>query len=401
MIGTVVRVGLLRMWHGRTEILLTFVVPIAFFTIFAFIFDEQIGLGKSPRVDIAIVDEDSTELSREFVAALAGWETLHVYAPADHEEGLFVFTAAAPARELVVAGTLPLAVVIPEGWSGSLANPDTRPVSLQLLADSSDPVATQVVTALLRQTSGRIAAERARQQVQVFLSLSPDEFAKSPFSRIGTPAAIEVVDLFAADKSNPVVSMYAAGIAVMFLLFGAVGNSGTLLEEEDNQTLDRLLCSDLTMNQLLIGKWLLMTLVGIVQVTIMFAWAQLAFGVDLLGHLPGFAVMTLVTAGAASSFALTLAALCRNRAQLNAVAVILILCMSALGGSMVPRYVMSETMQQIGKITFNAWALDGYIKVFWRDLPLGELAPELSVLTVTGIVLFGAARLLARRWESS
>ena len=54
------------------------------------------------------------------------------------------------------------------------------------------------------------------------------------------------------------------------------------------------------------------------------------------------------TAAAASSFALTLAALCRNRAQLNAVAVILILCMSALGGSMVPRYVMSETMQQVG-----------------------------------------------------
>jgi len=111
--------------------------------------------------------------------------------------------------------------------------------------------------------------------------------------------------------------------------------------------------------------------------------------------------MTVVTAGAASSFALTLAALCTNRAQLNAVAVILILSMSALGGSMVPRYVMSETMQQIGRITFNAWALDGYIKVFWRDLPLGELAPELTVLTATTIVLFGLARILARRWESS
>jgi ABC-2 type transport system permease protein len=155
------------------------------------------------------------------------------------------------------------------------------------------------------------------------------------------------------------------------------------------------------MNQLLAGKWLLMTLVGVVQVTIMFAWAQLAFGVDLLGHLPGFAVMTTITAAAASSFALTLAALCRNRAQLNAVAVILILCMSALGGSMVPRYVMSETMQQVGRITFNAWALDGYIKVFWRDLPVADLAPELAVLVATAVILFGVARVLARRWESS
>ncbi len=395
MIWTVVRVGLLRMWHGRTEILLTFVVPIAFFTIFAFIFDEQIGLGKSPRVNLALVDEDNTELSREFVSALGKWETLRIYAPAEHAEGLFVFTSTEPVRKLVLAGTLPLAVVIPEGWTGEGA------VNLRLLADSSDPVATQVVTALLRQTSGQIMGERARQQIRSFLSLSPDQFAESPVSRLAAPVAIDVVDLFAVDKANPVVSMYAAGIAVMFLLFGAVGNSGTLLEEEENQTLERLMCSELNMIQLLAGKWLLMTIVGIVQVTIMFAWAQLAFGVDLLGHLSGFAVMTVVTAGAASSFALTLAALCRNRAQLNAVAVILILCMSALGGSMVPRYVMSEAMQQIGKITFNAWALDGYIKVFWRDLPLAELAPELTVLTATTIVLFGAARLLARRWESS
>jgi ABC-2 type transport system permease protein len=401
MIRTVVRVGLLQMWHGRTEILLTFVVPIAFFTIFAFIFDEQIGLGKSPRVNLAVVDEDDTELSREFVSALAEWETLRIYAPAGHAEGLFVFSSTEPARELVLAGTLPLAVVIPEGWTASLTSPGEEAVSLRLLADSSDPVATQVATALLRQTSGQIVGERARQQIRSFLSLSPDQFAESPVSRFAAPAAIDVVDLLAADKANPVVSMYAAGIAVMFLLFGAVGNSGTLLEEEENQTLERLMCSELTMIQLLAGKWLLMTIVGIVQVTIMFAWAQLAFGVDLLGHLSGFAVMTVVTAGAASSFALILAAVCRNRAQLNAVAVILILCMSALGGSMVPRYVMSESMQQIGKITFNAWALDGYIKVFWRDLPHGELAPELTVLTATAIVLFGAARLLARRWESS
>ncbi|MCG6948475.1 MAG: ABC transporter permease [Acidobacteria bacterium] len=401
MIWTVVRVGLLRMWHGRTEILLTFVVPIVFFTIFAFIFDEQIGLGKSPRVNLALVDEDDTGLSRELLSALAEWDTLHIYAPPDYGDGLFVFASRAPVRELVLAGTIQLAVVIPEGWTVSRLNPGDESVSLQLLADSSDPVATQVVSALLRQTVGQLTGERVREQIRSFLSLSPDRFAESPLSSLAAPIAIDVVDLLAADKANPVVSMYAAGIAVMFLLFGAVGNSGTLLEEEENQTLERLMCSELGMTQLLAGKWLLMTIVGIIQVTIMFAWAELAFGVDFLGHLSGFTVMTVVTAGAASSFALTLAALCTNRAQLNAVAVILILSMSALGGSMVPRYVMSEAIQQIGKITFNAWALDGYNKVFWRDLPITALAPELAVLTVTAIILFGAARLLARRWESS
>ena len=401
MIWTVVRVGLLRMWHGRTEILLTFVVPIVFFTIFAFIFDEQIGLGKSPLVNLALVDQDGTELSRELLTSLAAQETLRIFSPAGRGDGPSFFTSIEEVRGLVLKGALPLAVVIPEGWTASLTTPGVEAVDLQLLADSSDPVATQVVTALIRQTSGQILAEQARQLIQSVLSLSPDQFASSAVARFTRPVGVEVVDLLSADKANPVVSMYAAGIAVMFLLFGAVGNSGTLLEEEESQTLERLMCSELTMTRLLAGKWLLMTIVGIVQVTVMFAWAQLAFGVDLSGHLPGFTVMTAVTASAAASFALALAASCKNRVQLNAVAIILILCMSALGGSMVPRYVMSETMQQFGKVTFNAWALDGYIKVFWRDLPLVDLAPEVAVLAATAIVLFIIARLLARRWESS
>ena len=54
--------------------------------------------------------------------------------------------------------------------------------------------------------------------------------------------------------------------------------------------------------------------------------------------------------------------------------------MSALGGSMFPRFLMSETMQRIGLVTFNAWALDGYLKVFWRDAPIWELWPQVAVL---------------------
>jgi ABC-2 type transport system permease protein len=399
MISTVVRVGLLRMWHGRTEILLTFVVPIAFFTIFAFIFDEQIGLGKSPKVGIALVDEDGTDLSRGLLSALAEQEMLRVYSP-DGSPGPHVFGEVAPARELVAAGGLTLAVVVPGGWEASYSRSEGAPPGIQLLADSSDPVATQVVTALIQQLSGRLLAERARKQIETVLALSGQPRAAEGAARLTRPVEVEVVDLFAADKASPVVSMYAAGIAVMFLLFGAVGNAGSLLEEEETQTMERLMCSQLGMARLLVGKWLLLWIVGVVQVTVMFLWAQLAFGVDLLGHLPGFAVMTLVTAGAAASFALVLAALCRSRAQLNAVAVIVILSMSALGGSMIPRYVMSETMQRFGRVTFNAWALDGYTKVFWRELPVADLGPEVAVLVGAAAALLLLARLLARRWES-
>jgi ABC-2 type transport system permease protein len=139
---------------------------------------------------------------------------------------------------------------------------------------------------------------------------------------------------------------------------------------------------------------------GVVQLTVMFIWGALAFGLPLWSHLPGFFTMSIVTAAAASGFGLLLATISRSRAQLSGISTIVILAMSAVGGSMFPRFLMSEGMQQMGLVTFNAWALDGYIKVFWRDAPITDLWPQLAVLTGLCLVFLSAARLVARRWES-
>ena len=133
----------------------------------------------------------------------------------------------------------------------------------------------------------------------------------------------------------------------------------------------------------------------------MFTWGALVFGLELLSHLAGFALMTLATAGAAAGFGLVLATACRSRGQLSGIGTIVILMMSALGGSMFPRFLMSEKMQKLGLFTFNGWALDGYIKVFWRNAPLVELWPQLLVLVLLTAAFLTVARRLARRWETA
>jgi len=89
----------------------------------------------------------------------------------------------------------------------------------------------------------------------------------------------------------------------------------------------------------------------------------------------------------------------RSRMQLVAIANLLILVMSALGGSMVPRYLLSEKIQRLGLLTLNAWAIDGFLKVFWREEPLSSLWPQVAVLIGASALLFAAARRLARRWD--
>lgn len=212
--------------------------------------------------------------------------------------------------------------------------------------------------------------------------------------------AVDVRDVVGEKKQNPMISFYAAGIGVMFLLFTASGAGASLLDESDSGALDRVLSSRVNMTTLLLGKMTYCTLLAAAQLVLMFLWGAALFHLDLFQHLPGFFVMTFATAFAVASFGMLLASVTHTHAQLGAISTLVILTMSAVGGSMFPRYFMPAGMQKAGLLTLNAWAIDGYTKVFWRDEPISHLGPQVGVLVGAGIVLFLVARRFARRWES-
>lgn len=405
MIWMVLATHVRRLMHNRGELLLMFVVPIIFFSVFAVIFGQ--GVGATPKIKVVVVDEIKSDRTHAIAADLIRNPGLRPMSeqPADQLNRQ-------DAEQMVRRGGVSMAIVLCRHDTDT--SKDAVNVSADLLSDASDQVAGQVVSAIVARTLALDAARHANPFTVANASASdehPSGVVPAAYnqpaevvdgagpSSSGGQAAVRVVDVMGEGKANPVVSMYAAGIAVMFLLFGATTGGGVLLEEKESQTLDRLLSTNLTMDQLLLGKWFYLTIAGTLQVTVMFLWGQAVFGVDLLGHLDGFAMMTLVTASAAAAFGLLLATLCKTRGQLNALSVIVVLTMSALGGSMVPRYVMSPELRQAGLWTFNAWALDGYDKVFWRDLPVASLSPQLAVLMMSGFVFLVLARLLAMRWE--
>ncbi len=394
-----------RLLHNRVELVLTFVVPIAFFSVFAVIFGGGVGSGATPKLRVVITDDVQSPQSEAVLSQLEQGSTFRLMNEGESKTTL----TREECQQLVRRGNATLAIRLQEK--------DGR-LHAEILSDASDQIAGQVASAvvskalLIVEAKQRMSASKSITQhmPSVVADTTPQydpapehapaaEVDPAPEQAGDIASPVELVDVMAKGKSNPVVSMYAAGIAVMFLLFGATSGGGALLEERENRTLDRLLSTKMTMDHLILGKWFYLSAIGVLQVSVMFVWAQIVFGVDLLGHLDGFLMMTVVTASAASAFGLLLATLCKTRGQLNGLSVILVLTMSALGGSMVPRYVMSESLQEIGLWTFNAWALDGYNKVFWRDLPAASLAPQLAVLLTTAIVLLVTARVLAISWE--
>ena len=77
MIRTVVRIAFLNFLRDRVALALTFVLPIVFFSIFAFVFG-GVGSDGVDRVKLAVADEDDSEASRRFIAALQADKSLDV-----------------------------------------------------------------------------------------------------------------------------------------------------------------------------------------------------------------------------------------------------------------------------------------------------------------------------------
>lgn len=432
MIPTLLWVALTNLRRDRVVQAMTFLLPIIFFSIFAGVFGSQ-GRDTTAPVRVAVVDEDRSGASARLIAALKREGGLRVQTAARPPGTGPDFAARGPqtlldrarATRLVRDGTLPVAILIPRGFGASFGSFDTTRAAVELLSDTSDPVAPQVVSGLLQQTVMAGAPDlMAKQGIGLFekyggpltarqktameswsrdLEQDPAGDAGADSSRRARAAGlveVQVVDILGEKKTNPIISFYAAGIAVMFLLFSASGAGGTLLDEVDSGTLERLLTSRAGMGTVLAAKWLFIMLLGVFQIIVMFVWGMLVFRLELLPHVAGFLVMTFLTAGAAAGFGLVLATLCKSRQQLGGLATILILTQSALGGSMFPRFLMPESIRKIGNFTFNAHALDGYQAVFWRDARLVELWPQAAILAALTIVFLILARTLARRWET-
>lgn len=411
MMGTVIRIGWLRLRNNPLDLVLTFVVPIIFFSIFALIFGKGIGSGQTAAVKVLFVDEDDEVVSKMLLddlrkdTGLRDVSTDAALAPDRIDAASGPLTRDA-ATEAVRDGKAKVAVVIADGFNEAMWFGNGEPQVL-LLADSADQIASQLVEATVRRAMGRqigaIQREKARRKMKMLSEKARERMGEIPEPADEDPIgkAVVVEDVLASGKVNPRISMYAAGIAVLFVLFSASSAGATLLEEQESGTLERLLSSQLSITDLLIGKWLWIAMIGFAQLVLMFAWAQLVFGVEFSTHVPGFVVMALPTVAAAASLAILLATICRSRNQLNGVALIIVLTMSALGGSMVPRYIMSDELKRAGLVTFNAWALEGFEKVFWRDAELIELAPQVAVLTLASAGMLLLAGMFSRRWARS
>ena len=110
------RTALIALRRDRGAMVLSFVLPLAFFTIFAVIFGGENNT--TPKVTLIVVDQDKSEGSENLIRALEHEGSLWVHRSPVTEKGVRTgpdYTAAT-AEAAVKAGDAPVALIIPAGF---------------------------------------------------------------------------------------------------------------------------------------------------------------------------------------------------------------------------------------------------------------------------------------------
>lgn len=412
MRGAVVRTLVLALWRDRGALVMSFVLPVIVFLVFAAILSG--ATGDELRLRIVVANENRDPLSARLVAALTGDRSLRLVAP--------VLSSAAEADAAVAAGTADAAVVLRRGGrslddligdgpapvlvlthparavAGAILGGAVQRAYFAALPDAAlRGVVSLVDSAIVELTEAqRTEADAALDEMAVNVGRSQAQ---------GTPgdALLSLVETQRSAQSRGAldqVTYYAAAVAALFVLLSAVHAASSLHDDRASGIVDRVMAGPAGLAALIDGRALFLVGQGAVQVVVIFAVAWATYARQWPGALWAWGLMTVALAAASAGLTLAVACLCRSTRQAQAASNVLILIASAIGGSMVPRYLMPQWLQTTGWISPNAWAIEGYSRALGPDpLRAGSVLPAIVLLAV-GVAGWLLARRTATGWET-
>ncbi|MFN9540102.1 MAG: ABC transporter permease [Planctomycetota bacterium] len=391
------------------------------------------------KISIAVVDQDTTDLSRAFVKALANNSSLAVLS-----EDLDA------AKESVRKGSMTGMLVIPQGFhqtAGIFWEPSPE---LQLGVDPSRTAEGAMLEGFVMQAMSELIQHRLRNPDAFLPSIAKarEDFAASPeldpltrqlgsamFAALeqfigraklqpatGTSetSASEIVEggfqlarvrrLDVTTKTVPSqLAVQTAKLrsqwdisfpqAMLWGVLGCVaGFAISIARERSAGTLQRLLASPLSLQRILLGKALACFLASLFVIGLL-----TVLGVALKMRpesYPKLAAAAVCTAFCFVGIMMTISVLGKTEQSVGGVGWAINLVMAMIGGCMVPVMFMPEFIQRIGVLSPVRWAIVAIEGAVWRQFTWSEMAWPCLILLGIGLAGFALGNFILQRSQA-
>lgn len=383
---------LLRDIHG---LLLLFVMPVAFILIMSLALQNQFAQNANSKKIMVLLDNQAKTDSAASVIKLLqqrevfSWEvTDSASAPEKirHDEAAFLLTLEQNNTEL---------------HAEILVAPATNPqIEAIFTATVGEAMSKQRIEALLR----NIKMKRAlASDFSLDDGIDEDALNSNPVT-VGYSYQREQNASAQPTSAQPTsVQQSVPAWLVFAMFFSVVPLANTLISERQQGTLRRLRTLPVSPALPIVGKLIPYFVINQIQVLLMLAvgvYLMPVFGADslTLGHsLGGLALMSACLSLAALGYGILIAVVARTTDQATTLGGVGNILLAALGGVMVPRFVMPDTMQQIANFSPMAWGLEGFLDIFLRNGSVADVLPEAGSLFAFGAITIALALVLSRR----
>ena len=377
-------VELKRFGADRGALAFSIALPIALFALMYGVF----GGGTSFSATASMVDLDGGPVAAKLLDRISAVDGLTVEVLTEAE-----------ADSALDRSRILTAVVIPAGFSGKLEAGD--PASVLFKRRGSGGETGQIVSQIVQGAAQDIAAEfEVRELVRTQLNgkgvpeAQIEQSVRALMDEARTAPAVTVERRTVGEEEDP-LDRLIPGVLTMFLMFAATMSAASIIVERRTGTLERLLTTRLSVNQLFVGKFLASVGRAMAQALILLS---LAFAVLRVADAAAFAqvvVLSLLIAAAVSSLGLIVAGMARTQEQATWGSVFLTMTMTVFSGTFVS---VGETgvLAFLSKLTLNKYAIDGIHGIISGNAGLAGQGPEAAILGGIAVIGFIVARVAFR-----
>jgi len=363
--------------RDRSAFMLGILAPLGLAFIFSLILPDFSGA--EFRIDTAVVDQDTSELSATFTDQVLGGVS---------ESGLITVTELSDADELrtaVADGDYLAGWIIPSGFGEAVLS--AQRAELLVVGNVDANVSRQIA----RSIAESYAADVSEAQLAGYVAASSqlaDPIAAAAATQADTPVIL-LVDVSAESRELAGTTFFSAGMAVFFLFFTVQFGVASLIEERTIGTMPRLLSAPINSMSIVAGKGFASFVVGMVSMVALAIGTSVLVGAEWGDPL---AVVILMSFGvlAALGIMAVVATLAKSPEQAANWQSIVAVVLGLLGGSFFPIAQGPGLLANLTLLTPHAWFLRGL-----GDLAagggVGSIGGPIAALAAFSVVTMGLA----------